>query len=76
MSNNKQIQALLKVGMQATKRIMINNKTHIDHNQPQTIPIIIFDKILKNIKILRYKSQMRLKIRQKNIKVIKFQMPF
>ena len=62
--------------MQATKRIMINNKTHIDHNQPQTIPIIIFDKILKNIKILRYKSQMRLKIRQKNIKVIKFQMPF
>jgi hypothetical protein len=58
--------------MQATKRIMINNKTHIDHNQLQTIPIIIFDKILKNIKILRYKSQMRLKIRQKNKKVIKF----
>ena len=76
MSNNKQIQALLKVGMQATKRIMTNNKTHIDHNQLQTIPIIIFDKILKNIKILRYKNQMRLKIRQKNKKVIKFQMPF
>ena len=55
---------------------MINNKTHIDHNQLQTIPIIIFDKILKNIKILRYKSQMHLKIRQKNKKVIKFQMPF
>ena len=53
MSNNKQIQALLKVGMQATKRIMINNKTHIDHNQLQTIPIIIFDKILKNIAIAK-----------------------
>jgi hypothetical protein len=40
---------------------MINSKTLIGHNQLQTITIIIFDKILKEIQIQSLKSLIRTK---------------
>jgi hypothetical protein len=62
--------------MKVILRIMINTKTLIDHNQLQTITIIIFDKILKEIQTPSFKSLMRTKKKKKNKKEIKFQTPF
>ena len=55
---------------------MINIKTLIDHNQQQTITILILNKILKEIQIQSFKKLMWNKKRQKKKKEINFQMRF